>query len=188
MAQDSHEVTRLLQELSEGHEGAADRLAALVYDELHVLAAAAMRGEAAGHTLQPTALLHEVFLRLVDQRNVEWKNRAHFYGIAAQAMRRTLVDHARRRRAIKRDGGLRITLDESLAESTEVTAIDLIALDDALAKLAELEPRHARVVELRFFAGLDVDRTAEALGVSTATVKRDWAFAKAFLYSELSGG
>ena len=184
---DSHEVTRLLRELRDGRTESADRLAALVYDELHDLAAHAMRGENVGHTLQPTALLHEAFLRLVDQRDVEWKNRSHFYGIAAQAMRRILVDHARRHRAARRDGGIRITLDDSVAESGGVPEIDLIALDDALRKLAALDERQARVVELRFFAGLDVEETAEALGTSPATVKRDWTLAKAFLYHELAG-
>jgi RNA polymerase sigma-70 factor, ECF subfamily len=188
VADDSHEVTRLLQELRGGSTDAADRLALVVYDELHALASRAMRGEHVGHTLQPTALLHEAFFRLVDDRNVEWKSRAHFYGIAARAMRRILVDHARRRGAVKREGGVRITLDEAVAETVDETAIDLIALDDALAKLAALDPRHARVVELRFFAGLDIDQTAEALGVSTATVKRDWTLAKAFLYDQLDAG
>jgi RNA polymerase sigma factor (TIGR02999 family) len=187
MAPDTHEVTRLLQELRDGRDDAAERLAALVYDELHVLASRAMRGEKAGHTLQPTALVHDVFLRLVDARTVEWKSRAHFYGLAAQAMRRVLVDHARRRNALKRDGGVRVTLDDDVAESTDASSIDLIALDDALAKLAALDARQARVVELRFFAGLDVEQTAEALGISPATVKRDWTFAKAFLHTELEG-
>jgi RNA polymerase sigma factor (TIGR02999 family) len=186
MAPDTHEVTRLLQELRDGRDDAAERLAALVYDELHVLASRAMRGEKVGHTLQPTALVHDVFLRLVDSRTIEWKSRAHFYGLAAQAMRRVLVDHARRRNALKRDGGIRVTLDDDVAESA-ASSIDFIALDDALAKLAALDARQARVVELRFFAGLDVEQTAEALGVSPATVKRDWTFAKAFLQNELDG-
>jgi RNA polymerase sigma-70 factor, ECF subfamily len=185
MANESHEVTRLLQELRDGRLESAERLASLVYDELHQLAERAMRVENVGHTLQPTALLHEAFLRLVDQRDVEWQSRSHFYGIAAQAMRRILVDHARRRRAAKRDGGVRVTFDDAIGQTADGSAIDLIALDDALGKLAALEPRHARVVELRFFAGLDVDQTAEALGISPATVKRDWTFAKAFLYNEL---
>ncbi len=188
MSHDTHEVTRLLHDLRAGQQDAADRLASLVYDELHVIAAHAMRGESAAHTLQPTALVHEAFLRLVDQRDAVWKNRAHFSGIAAQAMRRILVDHARRRRAAKRDGGVRITLEDVGAEAPGVTSLDLIALDDALAKLASLDPRQAKVVELRFFAGLDVEQTAEALGISPATVKRDWTFAKAFLYSELDPG
>ena len=187
MPNESHEVTRLLQELRAGDAHAAERLAAVVYDELHVIASHAMRGEGSSNTLQPTALVHEAFLRLVGQRDAAWKNRSHFYGIAAQAMRRILVDHARRRRAAKRDGGVRITLDDASAEAREDTSLDLIALDDALAKLAALDPRQGRVVELRFFAGLDVDETAEALGISPATVKRDWTFAKAFLYGEMEG-
>ena len=187
---DPHEVTRLLQELDAGQADAAEQLAPLVYGELHVLAVHAMRREQDGHTLRPTALLHEAFLRLVGQQNAAWQSRSHFYGIAANAMRRILVDHARRRRAAKRDGGLRVTLDDSAAAVAggDASALDLIALDEALSRLGALDPRQARVVELRFFAGLEVEETARALGISPATVKRDWTFARAFLQRELAGG
>ncbi|MEP7346166.1 MAG: sigma-70 family RNA polymerase sigma factor, partial [Gemmatimonadaceae bacterium] len=169
-----------------GKEGASERLFPLVYAELHDLAVHYMRSERGDHTLQPTALVHEVFLRLYDQRNANWKNRSHFFGIAAQAMRRILVDHARRRHATKREGGNQITLDESVAEAPQ-RSIDVMALDDALTELAQLDPRQAQVVELRFFGGLDIDQTAEALGISPATVKRDWTFARAFLQRAMDG-
>jgi RNA polymerase sigma factor (TIGR02999 family) len=156
----------------------------LVYGELHELAKHYMRGERAEHTLQPTALLHEAFFRLVDSDSSGFENRSHFFGVAAQAMRRVLVDHARRRKAAKREGGLRVTLDENLREDGR-SSLDLIALDDALEKLAALEPRCARVVELRFFAGMEIPEVASVLDTSPATVKRDWTFAKAFLQREL---
>lgn len=180
----THEVTRLLEALQAGAEGASDQLAPLVYHELHALAVHFMRREREDHTLQPTALVNEAYMRLMGQQQVSWQNRAHFYGIAAQAMRRILVDHARRARAAKREGGERVTLDESVADHSE-RSVDLLALDDALNRLAVALPRQARVVELRFFSGLDIDETAEVLGISPATVKRDWTFAKAFLQREM---
>ncbi len=183
----THEVTRLLEALQAGVEGASDQLAPLVYQELHALAVHFMRREREDHTLQPTALVHEAYMRLMGQQQVSWQNRAHFYGIAAQAMRRILVDHARRSRAAKREGGERVTLDESVTDHSE-RSFDLLALDDALVRLEAALPRHARVVELRFFSGLDIEETAEALGVSPATVKRDWTFAKVFLQRELATG
>lgn len=183
----SHEVTRLLLDLQGGRADASEQLAPLVYAELHALAGHYMRNERPDHTLQPTALVHEAFLRLVDQRQATWQNRSHFYGIAAQAMRRILVDHARRRRAAKRDGGVAVTLDEQVAGAPD-RSLDLIALDDALAKLARIEGRYSRVVELRFFGGLEIEQVAEALGVAPATVKRDWTFAKAFLQREMDEG
>ncbi|MBK6485360.1 MAG: sigma-70 family RNA polymerase sigma factor [Gemmatimonadetes bacterium] len=173
-------------DLQQGKDGAADELVPMVYGELHNLAVHYMRLERGDHTLQPTALVHEAYMRLVDQRNASWQNRSHFFGIAAQAMRRILVDHARRKRAGKREGGDRVTLDASVAEAPE-RSVDLIALDDALTRLAELDPRQARVVELRFFGGLDIEQTAESLGISPATVKRDWTFARAFLQREMDG-
>lgn len=182
--QTSHEVTRLLRELQAGNRGAADQLIPLVYGELHELAKHYMRGERDAHTLQPTALLHEAFLRLVDSDHTAFENRSHFFGVAAQAMRRVLVDHARRRKAAKREGGLRVTLDENL-QGDGRASLDLIALDDALEKLADLEPRCAKVVELRFFGGLEIQQVADLLDTSPATVKRDWTFAKAFLQREL---
>lgn len=180
----SHDVTRLLMELQSGRSEAAEALLRLVYTELHDLAAHYMRNERPDHTLQPTALVHEAYLRLVDQRHASWKNRSHFYGIAAQAMRRILVDHARRKRATKRDGGTPVTLDESIPD-TGNKSIDLVALDDALNNLAAIGGRYARVVELRYFGGLEIEQVAEALDVSPATVKRDWTFAKAFLQREM---
>ncbi len=180
----AHDVTRLLHDLEAGREGAADRLAAVVYNELHDLASHFMRKERQDHTLQPTALVHEAYLRLIDQRSGSWQNRSHFFGIAAQAMRRILVDHARRKRAWKREGGERVTLEESVAESPQ-QSVDVLALNDALDKLAALDARQAKVVELRFFGALDIEETAKALGVSPATVKRDWTFARAFLQREM---
>jgi RNA polymerase sigma factor (TIGR02999 family) len=185
--QDDHEVTRLLDDLNRGLPGAADRLAAVIYAELHRLAEYALRRESAGHTLQPTELVHEAFSRLVDQRGVEWKNRSQFFGIASQAIRRILIDHARRRRAAKRDHGVRVTLTDVAGDAAS-DPLDLIALDDALTRLEILDPRPARVVELRFFAGLEVEEVATALGISPATVKRDWTFARAFLLRVLQSG
>lgn len=178
------EVTRLLGELEHGDADARERLARAVYDEIHILARHALRREPEGHTLRPTELVHEAFIRLVGQRNVEWRNRSHFYGIASQAIRRILVDHARRRQAAKRDQGIRVTLTESAA-STSSDPIDLLNLEQAIEKLAALDPRQAKVVELRFFGGLEIEEIAESLGISPATVKRDWTFARAFLQREL---
>jgi RNA polymerase sigma factor (TIGR02999 family) len=182
----NHDVTLLLAQLQGGQHNASEQLIALLYAELHDLAVSYLRRERSDHTLQPTALVHEAYLRLVDQRNTTWQNRAHFFGIAAQAMRRVLLDHARRKRAGKREGGAqRITLDEGVAEAPQ-RSIDLIALDVALERLKREDERQYKVVELRFFGGLDVDQTAEVLRISPATVKRDWTFAKAWLHRELS--
>jgi RNA polymerase sigma factor (TIGR02999 family) len=183
----STDITRTLIRFSDGDSTALGVLLPAVYEELRRLAAAELRRERPGHTLQPTALAHEAYLRLVDQRDVTWQNRAHFLGLAAQAMRRILVDHARRRRAEKRGGdAVRVTMDESdlPAAPTPVLADEL---DTALEDLARLEPRHARIVELRFFGGLTIEETAEVVGVSPATVKRDWILARAWLHRELRG-
>jgi RNA polymerase sigma-70 factor (ECF subfamily) len=181
----SSDVTRLLQEWSAGDPSAADRLLPVVYGELHRLAASYLKRERTGHTLQPTALVNEAWLKLAGQGS-PWQNRAHFLGIAAQAMRRILVDHARRKSAQKRgEDGLRVTLADVAAK--ENNEVDLVHLDVALEKLAALDERQARMVTMRFFAGLTVEETAEALGVSEKTVKRDWATAKAFLHRELGG-
>lgn len=162
-----------------------DALFPLVYDELRRLALGYLRGEG-DHTLQPTALVHEAYFRLAGQRNVDWANRAQFIGVAASMMRRILVNHARDRHAQKRGGAAtRITLDESVGFSKEPD-VDLVALDEALVELATLDPRGSRVVELRFFGGLGVEETAEVLGVSTATVKRDWSVVRAWLRRELA--
>lgn len=181
------DITSALAALHEGQPDAADRLATLVLDELHRLAERAMRREADGHTLQPTELVNEAFVRLVGNGHTTWQSRAHFFAIAAQTIRRLLVDHARRRRRGKRDFGTRVAFDETMA-ATEGTSLDLIALDDALRDLERLAPRQARVVELRFFAGLSVNETATVLTSSPATVKRDWTFARAFLLRALDGG
>jgi RNA polymerase sigma factor (TIGR02999 family) len=183
-------VTILLQQWSRGNEGAIEQLFPLVYDELRKLAGGYLRRERSDHTLQSTALVHEAFLRMVDQQAVEWQSRAHFFGIAARIIRQILVDHARARRAQKRGGdALTLPLDEALA-MPERKNVDLVALDDALTALARLDERQAKVVELRFFAGLSIEETAEALRTSAATVKRDWVVAKAWLLRELdrSGG
>jgi RNA polymerase sigma factor (TIGR02999 family) len=165
---------------------ALDKLMPVVYDELRRQAARYLRREQAGNTLQTTALIHEAYVRLVDQRNVQWQNRAHFFGIAAQMMRRILVDHARTKKRAKR-GGSRIKV--SIADATVLVKgqdLDVVALDQALNRLAEIDEQQSRVVELRFFSGLTVDETAEVMGISTATVKRDWSMAKAWLHRELS--
>ncbi len=185
----SSEVTQLLIAWQKGDSSAADQLFPLIYDELHRAAARAMRGESDGHTLQPTALVNEVYLRLEAQSGAEWKNRSQFFGVAAQIMRRVLVDHARARLSDKRGGGVRaITLDDlhdaprASAESTEVGILELNA---ALDKLAILDRNQARVVELRYFTGLTIEETADAMGVSPATVKRDWVVTRAWLRREL---
>jgi RNA polymerase sigma factor (TIGR02999 family) len=180
-------VTRLLLQWTDGDARALDHLLPLVYDELRRLAQSYLRRENVGHTLQSTALVHEAYLRLVDQRDVNWQNRSHFFGIAAQMMRRVLVDHARAHHAAKRgSGGIKVTLDEGLV-AAEQRDVNVIALDDALNKLAEMDPQQSRVVELRFFAGLSIEETAEVMKISPATVKRDWAMAKAWLYGEMNG-
>lgn len=178
------DVTALLHELQDGAPGVADRLAAVVYDELHRIAASAMRRERPGHTLQPTVLVSEAFVRLVGERGTDWQNRSQFFAVAAQTIRRILVDHARGRRRLKRDFGVRVTLDEGVAEAPG-RSLDLLALDEALTRLEAASPRQARIVELRFFGGLEIEETATALGISPATVKRDWTFARAFLLREL---
>jgi RNA polymerase sigma factor (TIGR02999 family) len=178
------EVTRLLLRWTEGDQKALDDLLPLVYDELRRLARSYLQRERSGHTLQSTALVNEAYLRLVDQ-NVSWQSRAHFFGIAAQMMRRILVDHARARDAAKRGAGdFKVTLDEDIAVSG-ARDVDVIALDIALENLAKLDPQQGRIVELRFFAGLSIEETAEVLSISPATVKRDWAMAKAWLSREM---
>jgi RNA polymerase sigma factor (TIGR02999 family) len=183
-----NEVTSLLREWSAGEKGALERLMPLVYDELQRLARSYLSHEREGHTLQPTALVHEAYLRLVDQTRVNWQSRGHFFGVAAQMMRRILVDHARARLTGKRGRGVRaLTLDDALTVSPE-TDEALVRLDDALSALKEFDPKQCRLVELRYFAGLTLEETAEALSVSTATVKREWTVAKAWLRHEMSPG
>ena len=180
-----HEVTKLLIRLTEGDHAVLDALLPAVYDELRRLASNYLRRERQGHTLQPTALVHEAYIRLVDQTRVEWQNRAHFFGVAAQMMRRILVDHARGQQAEKRGGDVqKISLDENIDVSA-LRASELVALDEALERLAEIDPQKSRLVELRFFGGLSVEETAEVLGVSAPTVKRQWRMAKAWLYGQV---
>lgn len=180
------EVSRLLQAASAGDADALAKIVPLVYDELRRIASAYLRRERSDHTLQTTSLVHESYLRLVGQADLSWRNRAHFRAIAANTMRRVLVDHARARSAQKRGGGQRVALEDD-AGITSARSVDVQAVDQALTRLAELDPQQARVVELRFFAGLSVEEAAAALGISTATVKRDWAMARAWLRRELEG-
>ena len=185
------DVTGLLLAWRAGDTDADARLLPAVYDELHRQASRAMRREGDAHTLQATALVHEAYLRLVDQQRVEWHSRAHFFAIAAQMMRRVLVDHARTRLAAKRGGALqRVTLGDVGAGSDADGGadVDVIALHDALETLAALDARQARIVELRYFGGLGIEETAEALEISPATVKREWAVARAWLRRELGAG
>jgi len=165
-----------------------DQLMPLVYDELRRIAAAHLRRERPGHTLQSTALVHEAYMRLIDQRNVEWRNRAQFFALASRMIRRILVDHARGSHAIKRGAGApKLSLDEAIAVSGE-RELDLVALDDALQGLAKVDPEQSRLVELRYFGGLTIDETAEVMQTSAATVSREWSSARAWLYRELSRG
>lgn len=179
------DVTVLLAELTKGNKDAASKLIPMVYDELRRLADGYMRRERGDHTLQATALVHEAYLKLVEQRSVDWQSRTHLFGIAAQVMRRILVDHARGHLRDKRGGGEQeIPIDEALVFAPE-KSLELVKLDEALERLTKLDPRQGKIVELRFFGGLTVEQTAELLGVSPKTVKRDWSIAKAWLYSEL---
>jgi len=184
---ESNEVTRLLRAWGQGDENALQRLVPLVYEQLHAAARRYMAGERLGHTLQATALIHETYLRLVNVKQIKWQNRAHFFAICAQLMRRILVDFARSRGYQKRGGGAQhVDLDEVLVVSSEPEA-NLVALDEALRRLAEVDQRKSQVVELRFFGGLDVKETAEVMKVSVDTVMRDWKIAKVWLLRELSG-
>ena len=179
------EVTLLLGEITEGNQHALDRLMPLIYDELHRLAARCMRQERADHTLQPTALIHEAYLRLVGRRTVKWESRAHFFAAAAQLMRRILIDHAKHHLRAKRGGApQKISLDEVYVFSEDKSA-DLVALDESLARLAITDPQQSRIVELRYFGGLTIEETAKVLDISPKTVKRDWSVAKAWLYGDL---
>jgi RNA polymerase sigma factor (TIGR02999 family) len=179
------DVTSLLLAMRDGDSTAARELVPLVYDELRRLAGHYMRGEKPGHTLQATALVHEAWLKLIDTTRVEFENRSHFFAMAAQQMRRILVDHARARQAGKRGGkGEKLPLNEVVV-GPEAEQADIIALDDALQALAKVDPQQSRIVELRYFGGLSIEETAAALGISPATVKRDWNMAKAWLYQEL---
>lgn len=185
MVEKREDITVLLHELSEGNRGVVDALMPLVYDELHAMAERQMRGERANHTLNSTALVHEAYMKLVDQTRVTWQNRAHFFAIAAQSMRRILINYAQARRAQKRGGGqILATFDEEQVVR-ETRAEELIALDEALERLKELNERQCKVVEFRFFAGLTQEEIAEVLDVSVPTVRRDWRLARAWLSREL---
>jgi RNA polymerase sigma factor (TIGR02999 family) len=179
------QVTRVLIDWSKGDRGAAERLMPLIYDELRQIARGYLQQERADHTLQATGLVHEAYLRLVDQTITSWQSRAHFFGVAAQVMRRLLVDHARRHRAEKRGGNWdKLELDEVL-DAGLPRRLDLVMLDDALQNLAQIDPRQSQVVELRFFGGLTTEETAEVLDVSPRTIKREWRRAKAWLHREI---
>ena len=181
----SPEVTRLLQRLSDGDTRAVDRLMPVVYEEMRVLARSELRRERSDHTLNATALVNEAYMRLAQLDRIDWKGRAHFFGAAAKSMRRILIDYARRRSAEKRgDGAEHVSLDSVVVAARE-RPTDLLVLDEALTRLEELDARQARVVECRFFGGMEIRETAEALGISQATVKRDWVMAKAWLNREL---
>jgi RNA polymerase sigma-70 factor, ECF subfamily len=183
----SQGITQLLLAWSNGDQEALEKLTPLVYAELHRLAKFYMVRERTGHTLQTTALIHEAFLRLIDWKNVRWQNRAHFFGVAAQVMRRILVDFARSRQSIKRGNGTQqISLDEAITIHEDRSA-ELIALDDALKSLAEIDRRKSEIIELRFFGGLSAEETAEVLNVSLRTVEREWNLARTWLYRELRG-
>jgi RNA polymerase sigma factor (TIGR02999 family) len=181
-----HDVTDLLLSWRQGDAAALDRLIPVVYDELRRVARRRLRNEPPGHALQSTALVHEVYLRLVDVNRMTVKNRAHFFALAATLMRQVLVDHARRQHADKRGGGATVVSLDGVSPVALPSSVDVLALDQALEALSSIDERQCRVVELRFFAGLNIDEAAEALGVSPATVEREWALAKAWLYRQLS--
>ncbi|MDX2034864.1 MAG: sigma-70 family RNA polymerase sigma factor [Blastocatellia bacterium] len=188
MSSQASNVTQLLLDWRAGDGEALDRLMPLVYEELRRMANHYLRKERQNHTLQTAALVNEAYLRLIDQGGIDWQNRAHFFGVAAQAMRRILVDHARTRNYAKRGGAMRhVSLDEA-AMLVEERAAEMIALDDALIELAKIDLRKCRVVEMRYFGGLSVEETAEALGISGVTVMRDWNTAKAWLLREMTRG
>ena len=182
-------VTQLLVEWQNGSQTALDRLMPLVYTELRTIAGRYLSHESPSHTLQSTALVHEAYLRLVGQRSVNWQNRSHFFGIAAQMMRRILVDHARHQHRAKRGGDVpKLSLDEAMTVAEPEADVDLLALDDALTSLSAIDPRGARIVELRFFSGLTIEETADVLAVSSGTIKREWSTARAWLYREMQKG
>jgi RNA polymerase sigma-70 factor, ECF subfamily len=182
----SHDVTKLLIQLSQGDHEVVDEIFPLIYDELKRIAGGYLRNERGDHTLQPTALVHEAYLKLIDQTRVSWQNRAHFIGVAAQVMRRILVDHARGRAAEKRFGKLdKLQLDENVDKAVEMSG-ELVALDDALKALEKVDPPLAKLVELRYFGGLTFEETAEVMGISLRTAKRHWQLARAWLQRHLT--
>lgn len=183
----SQNVTELLHEWNSGNTEVAEALLPLIYDELHRRAAAYMRRERRNHTLQPTALVHEAYLKLVGQRNYNWNDRQHFFAIASQVMRRILVDHARSRKRQKRGGSNEdLPLEEALLAGAEEADVDLLALDEAMSRLAKFDPQQEKLVELRYFGGMSLEEAAKALGISRATAARDWQVAKAWLHREMT--
>jgi len=182
---DSHELTEILRKWSDGDAAALEKLTPVVYAELHRIAKRYMGREREGHTLQTTALVNEAYVRLIDWKNAKWENRAHFFGVSAQLMRRILVDFARRRPSKKEAALQQVSLEEAFVVTNERDA-DLVALDEALNELATFDERKARIVELKFFGGLNVEETAEVIGVSAVTVMREWQKAKAWLYLQLN--
>ncbi len=181
------EITQMLIELTGGNKDVVNQILPHIYDELRRLAGSYLRRERSDHTLQPTALVHEAYMKLIDQKKVRWQNRAHFFGIAAQVMRRILMDHARKHSAGKRGGEAeKLPLEEEILIVSTDRSADLIALDDALQGLAELDPQKAKLVELRYFGGLSIEETAEVMGVSVPTINRQWRLAKAWLHSQVS--
>ncbi len=180
-------LTQLLHQVQQGDKQVLDEVFPLVYDELHRLASSQLRMERGNHTLQPTALVNEAYLRLISQHNVDWRNRAHFFSIAAEMMRRILVNYAMQRNAVKRGNGeIRLSLDEAV-DFARKQDVDLVLLDESLRRLAALDPQKAKIVELRFFGGLSVEEVAEVTGLSDSTVKRQWRAAKAWLHTQISG-
>lgn len=188
MTPDSPPLTELLREASNGNRAALDQLVPRLYQELRHLAHRRLQQERQDHTLSTTALVHEAYLKLIDQERVAWRDRAHFFGVAAQMMRRILIDYARTAQRLKRGGGqVAVALEDDLVAAPDRSA-EVLAIDEALTRLARLDPQQARVVECRFFGGMTVEETAEALGISTATVKRDWKVARLWLYREVQQG
>jgi RNA polymerase sigma factor (TIGR02999 family) len=186
MSDASRQITQLLDQWAGGDHSALDQLLPLVYEDLHRQAGHMIPRESSGHTLQTTALVHEAYLKLVDQRSARWQNRAHFFAVASQLMRRILIDHARRRRAGKRGGGsIRVALDEAVAIPGHPD-LDILRLNDALESLSQLAPREAQIVEMRFFGGLTIEEIAEVMQLAPITVRRDWNFARAWLYQQLT--
>jgi RNA polymerase sigma-70 factor, ECF subfamily len=182
------DITQMLIELTDGNHEVVDQILPRIYDELRRLAGSYLRRERSDHTLQPTALVHEAYMKLIDQRNVRWQNRAHFFGIAAQVMRRILMDHARKHLAEKRGGEAeKLPLEDEILVVSHGRSAELLALDEALERLGAMDPQKAKIVELRYFGGLSIEETAEVIGVSVPTINRQWRMAKAWLYSEISG-
>ena len=188
MSQDNGDsITEMLIELTDGNKEVVNHILPHIYDELRRLASSYLRKERSNHTLQPTALVHEAYMKLIDQNRVKWQNRAHFFGIAAQVMRRILMDHARKHQAEKRGGEFeKLPIEEEILIVSHDKSAELIALDDALEELAKLDPDKAKIVELRYFGGLSIEETAEVMGVSVPTINRHWKMAKAWLFSQIS--